>query len=129
MTVLPKCIICVPHAYLVPQRLDKGIRFPGTGVMDGCGLPCGYRKINPGLLQGQHVLLSAESYLWLCNFLLRIKSNINSLYKLVISNLTIFLQSSKTCVHTVICGTIVVLIIILERLYLIGARKALCRAL
>lgn len=95
--------ICVPHTYLVASEVRQGHRIPWDWSYGWLCLPCGYREINPGPLQGKHVLLSAESYLWFRNFWLLIKSNINSLYRSVIPHLTIFLQSSKTCVHTDTC--------------------------
>lgn len=64
MTVLPACIsVYHMHAWC-PQRSEEGIRSPGTEVMDGCGPPYRYGEINPDPLQGQHVLLTAEPYLW-----------------------------------------------------------------
>lgn len=34
-----------------------------TGVIDGCEPSCGYWELNPGTLQGQQVLLTAETAL------------------------------------------------------------------
>lgn len=51
--------VCEPQACLIPE---KGVRFPGPGVMDGCGLSCGFCDLNPGSLQEQ-VCLSSEAFL------------------------------------------------------------------
>jgi hypothetical protein len=48
------------HVYLFPQRLEEDIRGPGTGVVDGCELPCGCWESNLGLLEEQPVLLTTE---------------------------------------------------------------------
>ena len=40
--------------------LCKGVRFPGPDVSDSCELPQGYWELNPGPLQEQLVLLTAE---------------------------------------------------------------------
>jgi hypothetical protein len=48
---------CVPCVCWCPQRSGEGIRFPGTGVMDGCGLPCRCWDSNLGPLQEQHCAL------------------------------------------------------------------------
>ena len=47
--ILPACM-----------SLCKGIRSPGTGVTDTCVLLCGYWELNPGPLEDQPVLLTAE---------------------------------------------------------------------
>jgi hypothetical protein len=38
----------------------EGVRFPWTGVTDGCELPCGCWESNPGPLQEQPMLLTTE---------------------------------------------------------------------
>ena len=40
-----------------------GIRSPGTGVTDSCELPYGCWELNPGPLEEQSVLLTAEPFL------------------------------------------------------------------
>ena len=54
--------VCVPCACLVPLETRRGhqVGYPGTGVMDGCELPCGCWEPNPALLQKHLVLLVAE---------------------------------------------------------------------
>ena len=37
-----------------------GVRTPGTGVTDSCELSCGCWELNPGPLEEQLVLLTAE---------------------------------------------------------------------
>ena len=49
------CICASPNSYLC-----EGVRSPGTGVTDNCELPCGYWELNPGPLEEQAVLLTAE---------------------------------------------------------------------
>jgi hypothetical protein len=50
MRVLPACI-CVYHVCTwCSQRSEEGIRFPGTGIVDGCGLPCECWESSPGPL-------------------------------------------------------------------------------
>jgi hypothetical protein len=44
-------------------RLEEGFRSPGTGVKDGCELPCGCLESNPGPLEEQAVLVSVKSSL------------------------------------------------------------------
>ena len=43
--------ICVLCTCLVPQTSEEDVRYPGTGVMDGCELPCGCWEQNLGLLE------------------------------------------------------------------------------
>ena len=38
----------------------RGRQIPGTGVTDSCELPCGCWELNPGPLEEQPVLLTAE---------------------------------------------------------------------
>ena len=45
------CTTCVPK---------ESIRYPGTGVRDGCGPPCGHWEANPGPLEEQPVPLTTE---------------------------------------------------------------------
>lgn len=35
------------HAWCV-RRSEEGVRSPGIGIRDGCGLPCGYWETKPG---------------------------------------------------------------------------------
>ena len=51
----------MPAQYL--QRSEEGIRFPGTGVTDGCEPLCGCRESNLGSLEEQPVPLIVEPYL------------------------------------------------------------------
>lgn len=39
-------------------RTDRDIRVPGTRVMSGCELLCGYQELNPGSLEKQPALCS-----------------------------------------------------------------------
>jgi hypothetical protein len=48
-----------------PQRAEKGIGSPGSGVTDGCELVCRRRKLNLGPLKEHPVLLTAEPLLQL----------------------------------------------------------------
>ena len=56
------------------QRMDQvtclceDVRSPGIGVKDGCEPPCGCRELNPGPLEEQPVLLTAEPSLQLPMF-------------------------------------------------------------
>lgn len=48
------CIsFCVPHVCWYPRRLEKGVRFPKTGVTGYCEPPYGCWEPNPGLLKKQ----------------------------------------------------------------------------
>jgi hypothetical protein len=42
---------------------ENGIGSPETRIIDSCELPCGYWELNPGLLEEQPVLLTAETSL------------------------------------------------------------------
>jgi hypothetical protein len=46
-----------------PQRSEEGIRFPGTGVTDGCEPLCECRESNLGSLEEHPVLLTVEACL------------------------------------------------------------------
>lgn len=61
MGVLSTCNIYVPLLCQVLGRPDKGVRFPGTGVRDGCEWLCGCWKLNLGPLEEQEALLTADS--------------------------------------------------------------------
>ena len=52
--------VCIPLAFLVPQKLEEGIRFPGTGVTNDCEPSCGSWEQNSGSLQEQKVLIPTE---------------------------------------------------------------------
>lgn len=41
MGILP-IQICMLSVCLVPTELEEGLGSPGTGVLDGCKLPCGH---------------------------------------------------------------------------------------
>lgn len=46
--------VCIPCVYRYPQRLEEGIRFPGTGVAGVCESPDARRlEPNPGPVQEQ----------------------------------------------------------------------------
>lgn len=47
------CTPCVPDAFSVQKR--ESIRFPGSGVTDGCEVPCGFRN------RPQRVLTAASA--------------------------------------------------------------------
>jgi hypothetical protein len=49
--------MCMPGS---PTRSEDSIRFPGTGVTDGCGPECGYWELNPGPLES--MLLTTELF-------------------------------------------------------------------
>ena len=42
------------------QRPENGVGIHGTGITDGCELPCGRWELNPGPLEEQAVLLTTE---------------------------------------------------------------------
>lgn len=51
---------CTRHVqYLC--RPEEGEDYSGSGVTDGCALPCGCYKLNPGLLQGHSLIWTTES--------------------------------------------------------------------
>jgi len=43
-----------------PQRPEKGIGYPGTGVIEGCEPPCDYWELNSGPLGDQPGPLTAK---------------------------------------------------------------------
>lgn len=47
------------HVWYV-RRPEDYVRFPGTGIVDSCELPWGCRNSNPGPLEEQLALISAE---------------------------------------------------------------------
>jgi hypothetical protein len=47
------------------RRPREGVGSSEIGIADGCDLSHGFRGQNSGPLQGQCVLLAAESSLWL----------------------------------------------------------------
>lgn len=51
---------CLSHVSSDPMQGD--IRSPGTGVIDGCKLPCGLWDLNPGPLQEQHNTFVTDRY-------------------------------------------------------------------
>ena len=53
------------HIGVFPVCLCEGIRSSGTGVTDSCELPCGCWGLNPGPLEEQPVVLTAEPSLQL----------------------------------------------------------------
>ena len=59
------CFICVFLSGVLPDvfYLCEVVRFPGTGVTDGCELPCGSWELNQGPLKEQPVLLTTKAYL------------------------------------------------------------------
>ena len=56
------------HTYFL-RRPEEGIKFPRTGVMNGCDLLCGFWELNVGPLQGNkysqllsHLSVPPQSY-------------------------------------------------------------------
>lgn len=43
--------MCTTHLCLSPQRPEKCVRYPSTGVATSCDLPCGCWELNPSPLQ------------------------------------------------------------------------------
>lgn len=52
--------VCVPRACLVPWRPEEVLPSLQTGITVGSELPCRCWEPNSGLLEEQHVLLTAE---------------------------------------------------------------------
>jgi hypothetical protein len=50
----------IHHVCAMPSEARRGCLSPGTGVANSCELPCGWQELNPGPLQEQVVLLTAE---------------------------------------------------------------------
>lgn len=63
MLYVYECFACmyvyVAHACCL-QRLEEGVRSPGTGVKDGCEPPSFSWDPKPGPLQDQQVLLTTK---------------------------------------------------------------------
>ena len=57
------------YLFYVDWYFAMDVGSPGTGVIDSCEPPCGYGELNPGPLEEQSVLLTAEpslQLLWFC---------------------------------------------------------------
>ena len=50
----------VQHMSLVSEEARRGHWIPGTGVTNGCELPCGCWELTPGPLEEQSVILTTE---------------------------------------------------------------------
>jgi hypothetical protein len=50
--------ISVYHMRAVPLEARECVGSSGTGITDGCELPCGSWELNPGPLEKQPVLLT-----------------------------------------------------------------------
>lgn len=59
MGVLSACV-SVHHVCAVPSGAEKGISSSGTGVVDGCELPCRCQEPNSGPPEDQQVLVNIE---------------------------------------------------------------------
>ena len=57
---VPCLYVCVPRDCLMPVEATRQC-IPGTGVTDGCELPCVFWDTNPGPLKEQQMLLTPES--------------------------------------------------------------------
>ena len=56
--------VCAPSVCLVPEEeLEEGVGSPGIGFIGGCEPPCKCWELNPGPLEKQPMLLTAESLL------------------------------------------------------------------
>jgi hypothetical protein len=56
MSVLSACVsVCHTHAWHL-RDLEEGVRSPETGVVDGCGQPCGFWESNLGPVEEESVL-------------------------------------------------------------------------
>lgn len=62
MNIYPR-FIYVSQTPECPQESEEGVRSLGTGVTDDCEPPHWCWELNPGPLQEQQVLLTAESSL------------------------------------------------------------------
>jgi hypothetical protein len=63
--VLLACISVYHLCARSPERTEKSIRLPGTGIPESHETPCGGWEVNSGLLQEQPVLLTREPSLQL----------------------------------------------------------------
>jgi hypothetical protein len=50
--------LCVPVWTQLQLPLEKGSRTPGTGITDGCELPCGCWEPDPILLPDQVLIIT-----------------------------------------------------------------------
>lgn len=48
---LPCMYVCIPCTCLMPAEFRKSVGYPGSGVADDCGPPCGCWERNPGPLE------------------------------------------------------------------------------
>ena len=68
MRVLPVCMLCAPHLYMMPGGgIKEGIQVPGTGVINDCEPPCGSWGLNPGPLQERRLTESSSHYMYFFN--------------------------------------------------------------
>ena len=56
------CFACMYVCTVWVQRSEEEVGSSGTGVTDGCELPCGCWEPNSGPLEEQAVPLSAEAF-------------------------------------------------------------------
>lgn len=54
------CSVCTTCVAAVHGGQKRSLHPPGTAVLDSCELPFEFWEVNPGLLQEQPVLLTAE---------------------------------------------------------------------
>lgn len=55
--------VCTSHAQGCPQRPEEGVGYPGIGITEDCDLPCGCWESDLGLLEMQHLLNHAHTYI------------------------------------------------------------------
>ena len=69
--------LCAPHVHRSPWRPEEGTPSFGTGITNGCELPCGCWELNLVPLKEQPVLLTTEPLLLLLRlcFDLRMKAS------------------------------------------------------
>ena len=61
MSLLPEWM-SVHHVCAMPMRPEEGDRFPRTGVTDSVSPPCRCWGLDPGPLEEQPVLLTADFF-------------------------------------------------------------------
>lgn len=57
------CCLCSDsptHVFLVAKEIKEGVRFHGTGIINGCELPCGFLEMKLGLMEEQAIILTSK---------------------------------------------------------------------
>ncbi|KAL6067169.1 hypothetical protein STEG23_015995 [Scotinomys teguina] len=68
-----KSSYALEKTWRAPKRPEEATLSPGIGITDSCDPPCGCQELDPGPLEEQPVLLTAEPFLHYKNININIK--------------------------------------------------------